>query len=279
MSATGTGTTDPVSGVGGPAAAGRLPEPVLDASGEMSFMDHLGVLRRHITRSMLWFGLAAIVAFVVVGPVWDLMMIPLCDAMPDRCYVYPRDLLESFWVYVKLGCLIAFFVAFPALFAEVWAFVAPGLYAHEKRIIIPFSLSAGVLFLGGACFGFFVIFPVSLKFLLSMEAGGTFVFLTSMQAYFSLCATLLIAAGIVFELPLLMMGLSLVGLVRPRWYRRYRRLMYIAMLIFSAVATPTTDPVTMVLMGGPMLLLYEVGILLSVLVWRKRDAATAAPAT
>jgi sec-independent protein translocase protein TatC len=132
MSATGTGTSDPVSGIGGPAAGG-LPEPVLDASGEMSFMDHLGVLRRHITRSMLWFGLAAVIAFVVVGPVWDLMMIPLCDAMPDRCYVYPRDLLESFWVYVKLGCLIAFFVAFPALFAEVWAFVAPGLYATKRR--------------------------------------------------------------------------------------------------------------------------------------------------
>ena len=252
-------------------AEASTPEPVLDTAGEMSFMDHLGVLRRHITRSMLWFGIAAIIAFLVVGRVWDLLMIPLCDVMPDRCYVYPRDLLESFWVYVKLGCLVAFFIAFPALFAEVWAFVAPGLYAHEKKIIVPFSLSAGILFLGGAAFGFFVIFPTSLRFLISLETGGTFFFLTSMQSYFSLCATLLIAAGVVFELPLLMMGLSLVGLVRPRWYRRYRRLMYIAMLIFSAIATPTTDPVTMFFMGGPMLLLYEVGILLSVLAYRKRE--------
>lgn len=271
----GTGTSDPVSGIGEPATGG-LPEPVLDAAGEMSFMDHLGVLRRHVTRSMLWFGIAAIIAFLVVGRVWDLLMIPLCDVMPDRCYVYPRDLLESFWVYVKLGCLVAFFIAFPALFAEVWAFVAPGLYAHEKKIIIPFSLSAGILFLGGASFGFFVIFPASLEFLISLETGGTFFFLTSMQSYFSLCATLLIAAGVVFELPLLMMGLSLVGLVRPRWYRRYRRLMYIAMLIFSAIATPTTDPVTMVFMGGPMLLLYEVGILLSVVAYRKRAEPDAA---
>lgn len=272
MAAT-TGTPDPVAGLGVPPDPAGLPEPVLDTSGEMSFMDHLGVLRKHITRSLLWFGLAAIVAFLVVGPAWDLMMIPLCDVLPDRCYVYPRDLLESFWVYVKLGCLIAFFVAFPLLFAEVWSFVAPGLYAHEKKIILPFSAAAGLLFLGGASFGFFIIFPMTFRFLFGMQ-GKTFLFLTSMQSYFSLCATLLIAFGVVFELPLLMMGLSLVGLVRPRWYRRYRRLMYIAMLIFSAVATPTTDPLTMIAMGGPMLLLYEVGILLSVLVWRKRDAAS-----
>ena len=252
-----TGTPDPVA-------------PVLEQGGEMSFMEHLGVLRKHITRSLLWFSLAAIIAFLVVGPAWDLMMIPLCDVMPDRCYVYPRDLLESFWVYVKLGCLIAFFIAFPLLFAEVWSFVAPGLYAHEKKIILPFSAAAGLLFIAGASFGFFVIFPMTFSFLFGVGTD-TFFYLTSMQAYFSLCATLLIAFGVVFELPLLMMGMSLVGLVKPRWYRRYRRLMYIAMLLFSAVATPTTDPLTMIAMGGPMLLLYEIGILLAVVAYRKRD--------
>lgn len=249
--------------------------PVLDPSGEMSFMDHLRILRTHLVRSMLWFGLACIIAFLVVGRVWDWLMIPLCDVMPDRCYVYPRDLLESFWVFMKLGCLVALFLSLPALCAELWAFVAPGLYAHEKRIIVPFSLGVGVLFAGGASFGFFVIFPMTFRFLFGMESSGTFVFLTSMQSYFSLCATLLIAFGVVFELPLVMMGLSLVGIVRPRFWRRYRRIMYLLMLVFSAVATPTTDPVTMIMMGGPMLVLYEIGILLSVLVWRKRDSVVA----
>jgi sec-independent protein translocase protein TatC len=142
---------------------------------------------------------------------------------------------------------------------------------------VPFSLAVGVLFAAGASFGFFVIFPTTFRFLFGMEGPGSrFVFLTSMQAYFSLCATLLIAFGVIFELPLLMMGLSLIGLVRPRWWRRYRRIMYLVMLVFSAVATPTTDPVTMIMMGGPMIVLYEIGILLSVLVWRRRDQAAAA---
>lgn len=253
-------------------------QPVLDPTGEMSFLDHLKILRTHVLRSMFWFAIACIIAFLFVGRVWDWLMIPLCDVMPDRCYVYPRDLLESFWVYIKLGALVALFLALPALFAEVWAFVAPGLYAHEKRVVLPFSFAVGVLFAAGAAFGFWVIFPMTFRFLFGMESGGRFLFLTSMQSYFSLCATLLIAFGVVFELPLLMMGLSLIGLVRPRWWRRYRRMMYLAMLVFSAVATPTTDPVTMIFMGGPMIVLYEVGILLSVVVWRKRDAAAALPA-
>ena len=259
-----------------PADVGSLPEPKLDPSGEMAFLDHLAILRKHIVRSLLWFGLAMIVGFLFVNQAWDWLMLPLCEVQPTRCYVYPRELMESFWVYFKLAMLIAFFVAFPALCLEVWAFVAPGLYAHEKKVIIPFSLASGILFLSGACFGFFVIFPMTMKFLIDTE-GTQFVILPSMQSYFSLSATLLIAFGVVFELPLMMMGLSLVGLVRPRWYRRYRRLMYLSMLVFSAIVTPTTDPLTFIMMGGPMIVLYEVGILLSVLVYRKRDAATAAP--
>lgn len=251
--------------------------PVLDPNAEMSFLEHLSVLRKHLVRSMLWFGIAAIVAFLAVNDVWEWLMQPLCEVQPDRCFVYPRTLMEAFWVYMKLGILIAFFLSFPLLFLEVWAFVAPGLYAHEKRVVLPFSFAAGILFSAGACFGFFVIFPMTFRFLYQLE-GNLFTNLVSMQSYFSLCATLLIAFGVVFELPLLMMGLSLVGLVRPRWYRRYRRLMYLAMLVFSAVVTPTTDPVTFIAMGGPMILLYEIGILLSAAVYRRREQEFGVPA-
>ena len=92
-------------------------------------------------------------------------MIPLCKARPDDCFVYPRDLLESFFVYVKLGLLIAFFYSLPLLFFEAWGFVAPGLYKHEKRIALPFSFAVGILFTGGSLFGYFVIFPPTLQYL------------------------------------------------------------------------------------------------------------------
>ena len=255
-------------------AAGPV-EPKLDPSGEMSFLEHLGVLRVHVMRALLWFSLAAVIAFLFVDRAWDFLMIPLCRVLPDRCFVYPRELLESFWVFFKLGSLIAFFISFPGLFLEAWAFVAPGLYAHERKVALPFAFAAGLLFLGGASFGFFFVFPATFEMLFGI-GNGKFVFLTSMQSYFSFCATLLIVFGAIFELPLLMMAFAGIGVVKPRWFRRYRRLMYLAMLIFSAVVTPTTDPLTMMMMGGPMLVLYEIGILLSVLVHRNRDEPLAA---
>lgn len=246
-------------------------EPELDPAGEMTFMEHLAVLRRHVVRSLLWFSIGLLVGFGFVDRAWDALMIPFCDIRPDQCYVYPRDMMEALWVYLKLGALLAFFVALPALFAEAWAFVAPGLYAHEKKIALPFSLAVGVLFAGGAAFGFFVVMPPALRFFLGIAADfGSFTYLVSMQRYFSFCATLLIAFGTVFELPLVMMLLSMAGFVSPRWFARYRRVMYFAMLVFSAVVTPTTDPVTMLLMGGPMVVLYEIGILLGKLVYRPR---------
>lgn len=248
-------------------------EPQLDPSGEMAFMDHLGVLRTHLFRALIWFAIAGCLAFYFVDRAWDVLMLPLCELRPEQCYVYPRDLMESFWVYLKLGALLAFFLSSPALFAESWRFVAPGLYQHERRLVLPFSIAVGVLFAGGAAFGFFAVFPTAFKFFFGLEKENGFVYLLSMKGYFSLCATLLIAFGVIFELPLVMMMISGFGLVKPRWFRRYRRFMYLGMLIFSAVVTPTTDPVTMMLMGGPMIVLYEIGILLGSLVYRERPPA------
>lgn len=252
------------------ATAGAAAEPQLDPSGEMSFMQHLAVLRVHVVRSLLWFSIGLVFGFAFVDRAWDALMIPFCDLKPDQCYVYPRDMMEAMWVYLKLGALLAFFVSLPALFAEAWMFVAPGLYQHEKKIALPFSLAVGVLFAAGATFGFFVVMPPALRFFIGLQGLGSFHYLVSMQKYFSFCATTLIAFGTVFELPLVMMLTAMSGLVNPRWYARYRRVMYFVMLIFSAVVTPTTDPVTMLLMGGPMVLLYEVGILLGRTVYRPR---------
>ncbi len=254
------------------APASAPPEPQLDPAGEMSFMEHLGVLRGHVLRSLLWFSIGLVVGFAFVDRAWDALMMPLCDVKPDDCHVYPREMMESLWVYLKLGALLAFFVTLPALFAEAWAFIAPGLYQHEKKIALPFSLAVGVLFAGGATFGFFVVLPPAMKFFFGLPGLWSFHYLISMQKYFSFCATLLIAFGAIFELPLVMMLFSMAGLVSPRWFMRYRRVMYFAMFVFSAVVTPTTDPVTMMLMGGPMIVLYEVGILLGRMVYRSRSS-------
>ena len=260
--------------VEGQPTSGAPGAPVVP-SAEMSFMEHLSVLRKHLVRAGLWFVLAAALSFFYVDRAWEALMIPLCEVKPDQCYVYPRDLMEAFWVYLKLAALLAFFVSSPMLFFEAWGFVAPGLYAHEKKVALPVSFAVGILFASGAAFGFFAAFPTAFRFFFGLEAANQFTYLISMQSYFRLSATLLIAFGVVFELPLVMMLFASMGLVTPRWFSRYRRIMYLVMLIFSAVVTPTTDPVTMLLMGGPMIVLYEVGILLCRLVYRPRAAPTA----
>jgi sec-independent protein translocase protein TatC len=246
------------------------PAPVLDPDGEMSFMEHLSDLRTHVVRALFWFGLGCIAAFFSIDRVWEFLMIPLCKAMPNDCFVYPRDLLESFFVYVKLGLLIAFFYSLPFLFFEAWGFVAPGLYKHEKKLALPFSFAVGILFTGGALFGYFVIFPPTLQFLYTFYGTDKLHFLVSMRSYFSLMSTMLLSFGAVFELPLVMMLVSAFGLVKPRWWGRYRRFMYIGIALFAAVITPTTDPISMMAMVIPMWLLYEVGILLAKLTYRER---------
>lgn len=245
-------------------------EKKLDPSGEMSFMEHLGELRTHLFRSVLWLVIGTAVAFFFVDRAWDLLLTPLCDVRPDDCYVYPRDLMEPFWVYVKMGALIAVFAASPGLIFEIWSFISPGLYKHEKRMLIPASLAFGILFASGAVFGFFVVFPPAFKFLLSTESWGKFRMMISMAKYFSLCATLLLAFGAIFELPLVMTALSWLGLVKPNWYTRYRRMMWFAMMVFAAAVTPTTDPITMMLMGGPMVILYEIGVIASRFLYKPR---------
>src|SRR5437773_175587 len=101
----------------------------------MPFMDHLGVLRKHLLRAVIWFMLGAIGAFLSLDTVWDWMLVPLCKAQP-KCAVYPRELLEPFFVYIKLGCLLAFFYSLPLLLFEAWSFVSPGLYKREKRVLV-----------------------------------------------------------------------------------------------------------------------------------------------
>ena len=250
-------------------------EERLDPRGEMPFFDHLQQLRKHFMRAMLWLGIGGIGAFFWIDRVWQLLLKPLgpvCAADPTtiKCAVYPRDMLESFWVYFELGLLLAAVLASPLILMEIWAFVSPGLYQREKRFVIPFSVAVTVLFVAGASFGFFVVFPPSFQFLYSFGNTGHFHYFISMDSYFSLCEKLLLSFGLIFELPPVMALLSMSGLVKPRWWKRYRRHMWFACFVFSAILTPSTDPLTMILMAVPMCILYEIGVIAARFLYRER---------
>ena len=145
------------------------------------------------------------------------------------------------------------------IFAQIWRFIAPGLYHHEKRALVPFVLLSSVCFLGGASFGYLVVFPPAFRFLVSYSND----FLSAMPSvteYFSLSLRLLIAFGVIFELPVFMVFLAKLGVVDAPFLSRNRKYAILISFIIAAILTPTPDVVNQVLMGGPLVILYEVSI-------------------
>ena len=147
----------------------------------------------------------------------------------------------------------------PVIFSQIWRFVAPGLYHHEKRVALPFALLSSFCFLGGAAFGYFFVFPPAFAFL----TGYTTEYLTPMPAvkeYFSLSLRLLIAFGVIFEMPVFMVLLAKIGVVNARLLAKHRKYAVLAAFVIAAILTPTPDVVNQLMMAGPLVVLYEVGI-------------------
>ena len=151
-------------------------------------------------------------------------------------------------------------LASPVIFLQIWRFVAPGLYRHEKRVLLPFTAISTLCFLGGAAFGYFVVFPPAFRFLVGY-ASETLAPLPAVSEYFSLSLRLLLAFGIVFELPVFMVFLAKIGVVNTAFLRRNRKYAVLISFVAAAILTPTPDVVNQLFMAGPLLVLYEVSIL------------------
>lgn len=150
-------------------------------------------------------------------------------------------------------------LATPVIFYQIWRFVAPGLYRHEQRILVPFTAVSTVCFLSGAAFGYFVVFPPAFRFLVGY-ASDILDPLPAVSEYFSLSLRLLIAFGIVFELPVFMVFLGKIGVVSAPFLRRNRKYAFLLSFIIAAILTPTPDVVNQLFMAGPLIVLYEVSI-------------------
>ena len=173
--------------------------------------------------------------------------------------------------YLKLSLVAGLLLASPVIFYQIWRFVAPGLYQHEKRVILPFTLLSSLFFFGGAAFGYFVVFPPAFKFLLGYSND----FLSPMptvREYFSLCLRLLIAFGVIFELPIFMVLLAKMGLVSAAFLNRHRKYAILLAFVIAAILTPTPDVINQCLMALPLIVLYEVSIVAVWLLGRKRLA-------
>ncbi len=176
---------------------------------------------------------------------------------------------EAFWMHLKISFVTAFVVALPVIFYQLWRFISPGLLPGERRYVIPFILSATGLFLAGASFCFFVVLPFALTFLLGYKTAH----LTAMIAvgsYIDFCLKFILAFGAIFELPLGIIFLARLGLVTPQFLAKNRKFAVLIAFIVGAILTPTPDAFNQTLMAVPIIILYEIGILMARIVYRKR---------
>ena len=170
-------------------------------------------------------------------------------------YTYPA---EAFFAHIKISIVAGLFLVSPYVFAQIWGFIAPGLYAHERKWMVPMALFSGAFFTGGALFGYFQVFPYAFDFFAGFSNEGI-QFVPKLNEYLSFCLKLLFAFGLVFELPLFIFFLARLGMVSSAGLRKKRKYAILCAFVLSAVLTPP-DPFTQCLMAGPLIVLYEVGI-------------------
>lgn len=256
----------------------------------MSFSEHLEELRKRLMRSAIliailfglgWFAFPQYLeAFFMKPHFWAV------DRLADRDppILFERRLMvlsamEQIMYRAKVAILSALIIGFPYMLHQVWSFIAAGLFKHERKAVmkfLPWSLSLGI---AGMAFGYLILVPSMLEYLYSMPDQERFVQAYRLESYYSLFLLLTLALAAIFQLPLIMLGLSVAGLTSSAFFRKYRKHWIVLAFIIAGVVTPSPDPVSQLLMAGPMLLLFEIGLLAIVMTERRKKRRAAAGQT
>ncbi|HEX8572653.1 MAG TPA: twin-arginine translocase subunit TatC [Allosphingosinicella sp.] len=246
-------------------------------------MEHLVELRRRLIWSFLALGAAFGVSFYFAGDIFAFLVQPLIEGFggPGQGKIVYTKLYEAFFTEVRVALFAAFFLAFPIIAIQLWAFVAPGLYAKEKRAFLPFLIATPVLFLAGGALAYYVVMPLAIRFFLGYEGqipGIQQEALPAMGEYLSFVMHFILAFGIAFLLPILLMLLERAGLVTRDQLKRGRRYAILVAFIIAAVATPP-DIVSQFMLAIPLIFLYELSLIAIWFTERKRakQAAAASP--
>jgi sec-independent protein translocase protein TatC len=230
-----------------------------DDGGRMSFLDHLDELRRRLVASALSLAAGTVVAVLFIDRIFEFIMRPLYEKLPAGSKLIYTEPTEAFFLKIKIALLAGLVIGAPLIMWQLWLFISPGLYSHEKRFALPFVLMASVFFVGGAAFNHYVLFPIAWVFLAGFSTDYMMM-MPRIAPVFSLYAMLALAMGLIFEMPAVILILARIGIVSAGFL--WRNVKYAILLIFiaSAVITPTGDPMTQSLMAGPMVALYFLSI-------------------
>ncbi len=248
--------------------AHRPPEE--DDLPRMSLLDHLDELRRRIGMALLAVFVGFLACWYFAKPIFAWLSVPLTQFLPEGDKLAFTALVDPFMLYIKVAILAGIFVASPVILLQVWLFVAPGLYRHERRVMLPFLFSTTVFFVAGGYFGYKVAFPMVCRFLL--EVGADFRQVITVREYFSMASKVILGLGLVFELPVLILFLARLGIVNHRFLLRQFRYAVLAIFVVAAIITPTPDIATQSVFAVPMIGLYLLGVLVAWLFGKKPDA-------
>jgi sec-independent protein translocase protein TatC len=243
---------------------------------EMPFLDHLEELRWRLIWSLLALAVGVAIGFVLVlqFELVNVLQAPIAPYLKGAklVYTHPGD---PFSITLSTALIVGTIIALPVIIYQVWGFLSPALYRHEKRVVVPLLIGAVALFAGGATMAYFVILPLTLRFLLSFQAASLAPMITAAD-YFGFATTMALALGALFELPILIVGLTALGFVRPWMLTRWRKHALVLCWLAAAVISPGDFVGTTLLMAAPLYVLYEVSIGLSTLVYRRQVRREAA---
>ena len=245
-------------------------QPELDddedgAAGKMSFLEHLDELRKRIVQACLGVAVGVLVGFAFITPIVNFILKPTQRVLPAGSRMIYTQPGEAFGLYVQIGLIVGVVLAAPWIMYQVWLFIAPGLYANEKKLAVPFVLLSTLGFVGGTVFNHYIVFPWMMTFFASFNTPDL-VFMPRLEDVFDLYAKMLLGMGLVFQMPTVVYFLAKMRLVTARFLWRHFKYAILIIFIVAAVITPTGDMITQTVFATPMLGLYVLSILIAWLV-------------
>ena len=240
------------------------------AEAEETFLSHLIELRERLVKSLVAVGIVFLPALYFSSQLYDILALPLIHALPSGSKMIATGVVTPFLIPVKIAGVAALVVVLPYVLYQAWAFVAPGLYAHEKRLVVPLIVSSTILFVVGMAFCYFIVFGRVFEFIAAFAPKSISV-APDIEAYFNFVLGMFLAFGLAFEVPVVVVVLVLTGVISVEQLREFRGYVIVGIFTLAAFITPP-DAVSMISLAIPMCLLYELGIVVGAMVARRRAA-------
>jgi sec-independent protein translocase protein TatC len=252
--------------------------PEQEPSGEMSFLEHLEELRWRLVKVIAGVLIGMIICGVFIDWIMNAVLLqPIVEVnaklLPGQPPIRLQNLkpFGQLFMYMQVALIGGALMSIPNILYQLWAFIAPGLLPHERKSIRAIVAFSSICFLGGVAFAYFVMLPAALGFF-STFGTPTIENNIAINEYMNFIISVMLAAGVVFELPMVSWFLSKIGILTPKFMRKYRRHAIVLIFVLAAILTPGTDPVSQILLAVPLLVLYEISIIISAWASRKRDA-------